>query len=144
MTGPTAFATALSTAVVRGDDGTVLGRVRDVYLRDADRDLVAVSVALGRLGLRTVLVPATAFTVGATDETHHGMVLRALAEVGDLRAAPEAPATLHVTPQQLQEAAEALGVAGPAPRSGPVHQAHAPDPERSVRIPGGAAEAPPG
>ena len=47
-------------AVVRGSDGQIVGRVRDIYLVDRTGELAAITVAAGQLASRNVLIPAAA------------------------------------------------------------------------------------
>lgn len=47
-------------AVVRGSDGQLIGRVRDVYLHDRTGELAAITVQPGQLSSRNVLIPAVA------------------------------------------------------------------------------------
>src|SRR5699024_11402701 len=53
-------ATVLPGAVVRGSDGQLVGRVRDIYLHDRSGELAAITVKPGQLSSRTVLIPAAA------------------------------------------------------------------------------------
>src|SRR5690625_2554968 len=50
----------LPGAVVRGSDGQLVGRVRDIYLHDRSGELAAITVKPGQLAPRTVLIPAAA------------------------------------------------------------------------------------
>jgi len=53
-------ATVLPGAVVRGSDGQLVGRVRDIYLHDRSGEFAAITVKPGQLSSRTVLIPAAA------------------------------------------------------------------------------------
>lgn len=50
----------LPGAVVRGSDGQLVGRVRDIYLHDRSGEFAAITVKPGQLSPRTVLIPAAA------------------------------------------------------------------------------------
>src|SRR5690625_42695 len=50
----------LPGAVVRGSDGQLVGRVRDIYLHDRSGEFAAFTVKPGQLSPRTVLIPAAA------------------------------------------------------------------------------------
>ena len=52
--------TVLPGAVVRGSDGQLVGRVRDIYLHDRSGEFAAITVKPGQLSSRTVLIPAAA------------------------------------------------------------------------------------
>lgn len=50
----------LPGAVVRGSDGQIVGRVRDIYLTDRTGELAAITVVDSQLASRNVLIPAAA------------------------------------------------------------------------------------
>src|SRR5699024_6363802 len=57
----------LPGAVVRGSDGQLVGRVRDIYLHDRSGEFAAITVKPGQLSPRTVLIPAAAIADLATE-----------------------------------------------------------------------------
>ena len=59
--------TVLPGAVVRGSDGQLVGRVRDIYLHDRSGEFAAITVKPGQLSPRTVLIPAAAIADLATE-----------------------------------------------------------------------------
>lgn len=85
----------LASASVVDPAGRRVGRIHDIYLADRTGEVVAVSVALGRLGTRDVMVPIELLT---TTGARRVTVDLALEEV---RRAPDAPATGHVGPEEL-------------------------------------------
>ncbi|MGO2559611.1 PRC-barrel domain-containing protein [Brachybacterium sp.] len=128
---------ALAGVTVHGSDGKTVGRVRDVYLHDATDELAAITVTPRQLSARSVLLPASAIaalpevpedpgppraeaknptadspTAAAADDqaTEQGgdHVLHLLVDAATAKAGVHPPATLHATPQGLQEAAAAL------------------------------------
>ena len=102
----------LSGASVRGSDGEHVGRVRDIYLTDATGELAAITVTVGRLRGRAVLLPAVAIAPGSltelvsTPSPHITLVVDAAAA----RAGDPPPPTAHADPQTLRRAARALGI----------------------------------
>ena len=123
--------TVLPGAVVRGSDGQLVGRVRDIYLHDRSGEFAAITVKAGQLSSRTVLIPAAAIarlgdevaeTRGAgndgpggsadSDEaprTQDATVHLAVDSMA-VRAGISAPDTDHATPTQLRLAARELGI----------------------------------
>lgn len=102
----------LSAAAVLDVEGARAGRVHDIYLHDASGEFAAISVALGRLGGRIILVPAAALDSEHPDaegRVHLRIPARAL------REGLEAPATLHAEPDLLVRAGRALGLEESAP-----------------------------
>lgn len=121
----------LAGVIVHGSDGRTVGRVRDVYLRDATGELAAITVMPRQLSARSVLIPAAA--IAALPETlekpsdpdrpagegAHQQggddVLHLLVDTATAKAGSPPPLTLHATPQDLQQAAAALHLEeGPA------------------------------
>ncbi|MFC0676074.1 hypothetical protein [Brachybacterium hainanense] len=100
--------TELASAAVLDREGTWIGRVEDVYRADATAALAAISVALGRLGSRTVLLPAAAFAAPRPDEESH---LHLVIDARTARGAIPAPGTLHADPALLADARRAVGLA---------------------------------
>lgn len=102
----------LAGASVHGADDTHLGRVRDIYLADATGALAAVTVTLGRLRSRSVLIPAAVIDPDSiTDLLEHrtpSITLRVSGEAA--RGGIDAPATAHADPAMLKRAARALGI----------------------------------
>lgn len=102
----------LSGATVHGSDGEHVGRVRDIYLHDATGELAAITVSVGRLRGRSVLLPAVAIAAGSltelvsTPSPHITLVVDAAAA----RAGDPPPPTAHADPQTLRRAARALGI----------------------------------
>lgn len=143
---------SLAGLAVRGSDGRVVGRVRDIYQQDASGALAAITVMPRQLSARTVLIPAAAIESlppagEAQDESRPDAEARSDAEArpdaearSDVGTRPDAavrsegaspekdpavrlrvdaaaaragrrpPEIAHVTPQDLREAAEALGL----------------------------------
>lgn len=95
--------TRLAQARVVDRQGRRLGRVRDVYLADRTGEVAGVTVALGRMGLREVLVPATLL-----GEAEPGRV-RVDADAATLQRGRPAPATGYAGPDVFEAAAAALG-----------------------------------
>ena len=94
----------LSGAIVHGSDGEHVGRVRDIYLHDATGELAAITVSVGRLRGRTVLLPAVAIAPGALTE-----LFDTPSQAVNLMV--DAPAaTAHADPETLRRAARALGL----------------------------------
>lgn len=89
---------------VHGADGTLVGRVRDVYLRDRTSELTAITVTRGRMTTASVLVPVSA--IASADEDP--VVLRIDARTA--RDGDGPPETGHATDRQLRDAANALGI----------------------------------
>lgn len=126
---PTARAAGLAGVHVHGADGDLVGRVRDIYLHDRSGSLRAITVTRGRWSTRTVLIPVAALRGGADAASSgydpdgkpvapvahpphrdHTDPLTLLVDAQVAREGVAPPATGHVTPQQLHEAAEALGL----------------------------------
>jgi sporulation protein YlmC with PRC-barrel domain len=124
---------ALAGLTVRGSDGRTVGRVRDIYQQDASGALAAITVMPRQLSARTVLIPAaaleelpmlTAQRDGARPSTSseegsgagtgrrpgEDPVVRLRVDAATVRAGARPPEIAHVTPQDLREAAEALGL----------------------------------
>ncbi|MGP9539375.1 PRC-barrel domain-containing protein [Brachybacterium sp. AOP43-C2-M15] len=121
---------------VRGSDGKTVGRVRDLYQQDAGGELAAISVMPRQLSARTVLIPAAAIASlpaqsaaegehdrseadagsdGAGRESSTAAAeIELLVETATAKDGPEPPETLHVTPQDLRDAAAALGLGDPS------------------------------
>lgn len=127
-------------AVVRGSDGQLIGRVRDVYLHDRTGELAAITVQPGQLSSRNVLIPAVAIAdpdgPDGSDAPAEGRTDRGSGSDGGpgpgtspaempptedttvhltvdslaVRAGISAPDTGHATPVQLNLAARELGV----------------------------------
>ncbi|WP_394214073.1 PRC-barrel domain-containing protein [Brachybacterium vulturis] len=115
---------ALAGVTVHGSDGRTVGRVRDVYLRDATGELAAIAVTPRQLSARSVLIPAIA--IAALPEVHGESsapprpalddapvpdgdhVLHLLVDAATAKAGTPPPLTLHATPQELRAAAESL------------------------------------
>ncbi|ASK65573.1 hypothetical protein CFK39_06690 [Brachybacterium avium] len=121
----------LAGVTVHGSDGKTVGRVRDVYLRDATGELAAISVMPRQLSTRSVLIPAAAIAAlpGTLEELaapHRpaaeeapgkgtGDILQLRVDAATAKAGTPPPLTLHTTPEDLQEAAAALRLEdGPA------------------------------
>nr|WP_276548666.1 PRC-barrel domain-containing protein [Brachybacterium muris] len=102
----------LSGASVRGSDGEHVGRVRDIYLHDATGELAAITVSVGRLRGRTVLLPAVAIAPGALTELFDtpSQALTLVVDAAAARAGAAPPDTAHADPQTLRRAARALGI----------------------------------
>ena len=80
--------TVLPGAVVRGSDGQLVGRVRDIYLHDRSGEFAAITVKAGQLSSRTVLIPAAAIArLGDEVAETRG------AEAGESGTGPEARGT---------------------------------------------------
>lgn len=116
---------ALAGLSVRDVEGRTVGRVRDIYQQDAGGALAAITVMPRQLSSRTVLLPASAIEtlppLGAASEAAHrdrdekgssdeDPVVRLRVDAATARAGKRPPETAHVTPQDLQEAAAALGL----------------------------------
>lgn len=97
----------LAAAIVICADGRRAGRVRDVYVDDDTGILAAVSVVVGRLRQREVLVPVLAL---AAEEPDTDEVLRLRVGRDVLREGAAPPHTGHVTNAGLRDAAAALGL----------------------------------
>lgn len=129
---------ALAGLTVRGSDGRTVGRVRDIYQQDASGALAAITVMPRQLSARTVLIPAAALEdlpllaapqdvarPGTPAESRsdaptgagHGEdpVVHLRVDAATARAGVRPPETAHVTPQDLREAAEALGLEPDSP-----------------------------
>ena len=105
---------ALAGLTVRGSDDRVVGRVRDVYQHDASGELAALTVMPRQLSSRTVMIPAAAI-VGLTPPVaspapDKDAVVRLRVDAATARAGRRPPATAHVGPEELREAAAALGL----------------------------------
>lgn len=102
----------LSGATVHGSDGEHVGRVRDIYLHDATGELAAITVSVGRLRGRTVLLPAVAIAPGALTELFDtpSQALTLVVDAAAARAGAAPPDTAHADPQTLRRAARALGI----------------------------------
>lgn len=85
----------LASSVVVDPAGRHVGRVHDVYLADRSAEAVAISVELGRLGTRDVLVP-----ISRLRTTGRRRVTVDLPR-SEVRAAPPAPATGHLSAQEV-------------------------------------------
>lgn len=131
---------ALAGLAVRGSDGRVVGRVRDIYQQDASGALAAITVMPRQLSARTVLIPAAAIeslpptgeeqdvarsdtasrsgaearsdegTRSASTSPEQDLAVRLRVDAAAARAGRRPPEIAHVTPQDLREAAEALGL----------------------------------
>ncbi|ATG50853.1 hypothetical protein CFK38_04425 [Brachybacterium vulturis] len=115
---------ALAGATVYGSDGRTVGRVRDVYLRDATGELAAIAVMPQQLSAGSVLIPAAAIAalpetlekssaphrpaVDDATEQDGDHVLHLLVDAATAKAGAPPPLTLHATPQELRAAAAAL------------------------------------
>lgn len=97
----------LAAAIVMGADGRRVGRVRDVYVDDDTGILAAVTVLMGRLRQREVLVPVLGL---AAEEPDTDGVLRLRVDRDALREGAPPPLTGHVTNAGLRDAAAALGL----------------------------------
>ncbi|MGP9693342.1 PRC-barrel domain-containing protein [Brachybacterium sp. AOP25-B2-12] len=100
--GPGLDIRALATAGVLDADGRRVGRVHDVFLVDRTGDLAAVSVALGRLSVREVLVPADLLRDAGDGQVQVTVGREAL------RAGMATPAEGHVEPAGIRAARAAL------------------------------------
>lgn len=105
---------ALAGLTVRGSDDRIVGRVRDVYQHDASGELAALTVMPRQLSSRTVMIPAAAIgsliPPGASPAPDKDAVVRLRVDAATARAGRRPPATAHVGPEELREAAEALGL----------------------------------
>lgn len=97
----------LDGAAVLCSDGSRAGRVRDVYLDDDTGALAALTLDVGRVRQRSILVPRVAFTSDTPDDRRH---LHVAITLDQLRKGIAPPDTSHVTNKELKEAAEALGI----------------------------------
>jgi hypothetical protein len=109
---------------VRGSDDRAVGRVRDIYQRDADGALAAITVMPRQLSARTVLIPAAAIAaLPAPEEEREGTrseedsAVRLHVPAAAARTGARPPETAHVTPAELRAAAEALGLDSDGSRS---------------------------
>ena len=102
----------LPGASVRGSDGEHVGRVRDIYLTDATGELAAITVTVGRLRGRAVLLPAVAIAPGSLTELFDtpSQALTLVVDAAAARAGAAPPDTAHAAPQTLRRAARALGI----------------------------------
>lgn len=102
----------LSGASVHGSDDEHVGRVRDIYLHDATGELAAITVSVGRIRGRTVLLPAVAIDPGSLDELFEtqSQTITLVIDAAAARAGDEPPATAHADPETLRRAARALGI----------------------------------
>lgn len=103
----------LSSAAVLAADGARVGHVHDIYLHDASGEFAAISVAIGRLTVRAVLVPAAAL---ASEHPDADGRVHLRVDAAALRGGLDAPETLHAEPDLLGRALRALGLEEPAPR----------------------------
>ncbi|MBB5830229.1 hypothetical protein [Brachybacterium aquaticum] len=106
---------ALAGITVRGSDEKPVGRVRDIYQRDAGDDLAALSVVPRQLSSRAVLIPVAAIASLPTPgeesrEKGKGEAIHLLVDTATAKAGKRPPDTGHLTPQDLRDAAEALGL----------------------------------
>jgi hypothetical protein len=115
---------ALAGTTVRGSDDRAVGRVRDIYQRDADGALAAITVMPRQLSARTVLIPAAAIAaLPAPEEEREGTrseedsAVRLHVPAAAARTGARPPETAHVTPAELRAAAEALGLDSDGSRS---------------------------
>ncbi len=149
---------ALAGLTVRGSDDRVVGRVRDVYQYDASGELAALTVMPRQLSSRTVMIPAAAIggltPPGASPAPDKDAVVRLRVDAVTARAGRRPPATAHVGPEELREAAEALGLgredaAGTGAADGSVHWSGTadaagpddrPDPDRGHHLESSAPE----
>lgn len=110
---------ALAGLTVRGSDDRVVGRVRDVYQHDASGELAALTVMPRQLSSRTVMIPAAAIggltPPGASPAPDKDAVVRLRVDAATARAGRRPPATAHVGPEELREAAAALGLVAEGP-----------------------------
>lgn len=86
---------SLSSAAVVDPQGRRLGRVHDVFLVDRTGEVAALSVAIGRWGGRIAVAPASRFRPAGS-----GRLVYDPAD-GPLEDAPDAPATGHLTGEEL-------------------------------------------
>lgn len=107
----------LEGATVLADDGTAVGRVRDIYLQDASGLLSAITVVHGRLRGREILVPAAAIDADSLasateDESGEDRTGEVRLRIGAaaLRAGTVPPDTRNASPEVLEAAARALGL----------------------------------
>lgn len=106
------YAQALSGAAVRGSDDEHVGRVRDIYLADATGELAAITVTVGRMRGRTVLLPAAAISPACLAGAARTPVQQITLSIGaaTARAGQPPPPTAHADPQILHSAAQAVGI----------------------------------
>lgn len=116
----------LAGVTVHGSDGETVGRVRDVYQKDAGSELAAITVMPRQLSLSNVLIPAVAISSlppereeagagaakadGKKTDSSSAQVIQLLVDAETARAGMHPPVTGHATPQDLQDAAAALGL----------------------------------
>nr|WP_281507675.1 PRC-barrel domain-containing protein [Brachybacterium sp. Marseille-Q7125] len=96
----------LEGVTVHGADGVVVGRVRDIYLRDATGEFAALAVIRRQLSSRTVLLPATVIAALPREPDREraepdGLHLSIPAAIA--RGGPCPPATGHVGAAELRE-----------------------------------------
>ncbi len=103
----------LASATVRTPDGERVGRVRDVYLHDADGELAALGVQTGRMRTRQCLLPRGAVTVRWSEGPRPEPDVRLAVPLEVLRDAVEPPDEGHISAEELQKAERALGLTGP-------------------------------
>lgn len=115
----------LAGLTVRGSDGRTVGRVRDIYQQDASGALAAITVMPRQLSARTVLIPAAALeglpSLTAPQDAprpDEDPAVHLRVDATTARSGIRPPETAHVTPQDLREAAEALGL-GPGGAAAP-------------------------
>lgn len=100
--GPGMDLRALASAPVLDADGRRVGRVHDVFLDDRTGELAAVSVAMGRILAREVIVPADLLRLADPGQ------LQVPCDRDRLRAGMASPDVAHLDPRAIRDARSAL------------------------------------